>query len=202
MKRECSFCDKPEGQDVKVVTGPGVNICSECVEASVKLLKGTLVEGWKFMEGDARCGFCGKRASQGIRIVSVEDGKARICEECVALCLEVVNPNTGKIHIMGIDHVALWVKDLKRSVEWYKEMLNLKEDHGDDQHVFLNAGNQVIALFQASPGQDIGNPHHIALRLWKGEKEKALDSLRSKGVEILDSRGHFQDPDGHRFHFV
>jgi len=105
------------------------------------------------------------------------------------------------IQITGINHVALWVKDLKQSVAWYKEVLELEEDHGNDRHVFLKAGNQVLALFQASEDQDIGKPHHIALELQKEQKEKAIEVLRIRGVEVSDGR-HFHDPDGHRFHFA
>jgi hypothetical protein len=35
----CSFCDKQQGDVWKIITGPGVNICSECVEACAELLK-------------------------------------------------------------------------------------------------------------------------------------------------------------------
>ena len=107
----------------------------------------------------------------------------------------------SEIQITGINHVALWVKDLKQSVRWYKEVLEMEEDHGDDRHMFLKAGDQVLALFQASEDQEIGRPHHIALSLSKGQKEKAIEALGKKKVEVSDGR-HFHDPDGHRFHFA
>ena len=34
----CSFCGKPAGQ-VRLITGPGVNICSECIDACCELLE-------------------------------------------------------------------------------------------------------------------------------------------------------------------
>jgi len=108
----------------------------------------------------------------------------------------------SKITITGINHVALWVKDLKRSVKWYKETLEMEESHGDDRHVFLKAGNQVVALFQAPEGREIGGPHHIALELPDGQKGQALEALRARGIEVSEGRGHFQDPDGHSFHFA
>ena len=34
----CSFCHRPNTQVVKMVQGPGVNICSECVMIAVQYL--------------------------------------------------------------------------------------------------------------------------------------------------------------------
>lgn len=108
----------------------------------------------------------------------------------------------SKIQVTGVNHVALWVRDLRRSVKWYKEVLELEEAHGDDRHVFLKVGDQVLALFQAPEGQEITGPHHVALSLPAGQKEQAVEALRAKGVEVSEGRGHFQDPDGHPFHFA
>ena len=35
----CSFCGKSEGQAHRLIAGPGVNICSECVNACNELLQ-------------------------------------------------------------------------------------------------------------------------------------------------------------------
>jgi catechol 2,3-dioxygenase-like lactoylglutathione lyase family enzyme len=107
----------------------------------------------------------------------------------------------SEINITGINHVALWVRDLKRSAAWYQEVLGMAEAHGDDRHVFLKAGDQVLALFQAPEGQEIGGPHHVALSLPPGEKPRAEAALRARGIEVTSERGHFHDPDGHRLHF-
>jgi catechol 2,3-dioxygenase-like lactoylglutathione lyase family enzyme len=106
------------------------------------------------------------------------------------------------ISVSGIDHVALWVRDLKRSVAWYTEVLQMKVASGDDRHVFLRAGSQMLDLFLAPEGQPVGGPHHVALRLPEGQKAQAMDALGARGVEVTGDRGIFQDPDGHRFHFV
>lgn len=108
----------------------------------------------------------------------------------------------GAIDITGINHVALWVRDMAQSVGWYKKVLEMTESHGDEHHVFLKAGDQVLALFQASEDQAVGGPHHVALSLPEGQKERALKALRARGVEVSEGRGHFRDPDGHLFHFA
>lgn len=34
----CSFCGRPNNQVIKMIQGPGVNICSECVMIAVQYL--------------------------------------------------------------------------------------------------------------------------------------------------------------------
>ncbi len=41
-RKRCSFCGKPEGAGRILITGPGVNICDECVELCVEVLGGDL----------------------------------------------------------------------------------------------------------------------------------------------------------------
>ena len=35
----CSFCGKREGQTARLIAGPGVYICSDCVQACTELLR-------------------------------------------------------------------------------------------------------------------------------------------------------------------
>ncbi len=60
----------------------------------------------------------------------------------------------------------------------------------------------MVALFQASEGQEVGGPHHVALELPEGQKEQAIEILRARGIEVSEGRGHFHDLDGHRLHFA
>ncbi|MFF5785827.1 ClpX C4-type zinc finger protein [Streptomyces sp. NPDC012693] len=36
--RACSFCAKPEAEVAKLVAGPGVNICTECVDLAASIV--------------------------------------------------------------------------------------------------------------------------------------------------------------------
>lgn len=38
----CSFCTKPNTQVAKLVAGPGVYICNDCVELSASIIDGTV----------------------------------------------------------------------------------------------------------------------------------------------------------------
>ena len=91
----CSFCS---AEALDVVTGPGVFICSSCVDAATAILAGRTVDG-----GPSRltvassdqygvpCSFCGRLAGFDLPIVtgSSQNNIGRICRECVELCGEV-----------------------------------------------------------------------------------------------------------------
>ncbi len=111
----------------------------------------------------------------------------------------------GSITARGFNHVALYVRDVRRSAEWYKETLGMEEASAAEHRVFLRlADGPVLALFQDDSGDNVGpGLHHLALSLPDDEKEAALDVLREKGIELA-RRGpslSFQDPDGYWIHF-
>ena len=41
MTRYCSFCGKSEDEIARMIAGPGVHICNECVALSAEILAGT-----------------------------------------------------------------------------------------------------------------------------------------------------------------
>ena len=111
----------------------------------------------------------------------------------------------AKIEAQGFNHVALWVSDMRRSADWYIELLGLEEARVSDHHIFLRLpSGEVLALFEASEPKQIGSEvHHLAFNLPSGEVEKALETLRQQDVP-LEERGpslSFQDPDGYWIHF-
>lgn len=92
----CSFCGKDQKQVKKLIAGPGVFICDECVssvEAVLKTGNVTLTRTAALRPVDEhdtaeKCSFCGKRRNQVPAMASA--GASRICAECVALCNEIV----------------------------------------------------------------------------------------------------------------
>jgi catechol 2,3-dioxygenase-like lactoylglutathione lyase family enzyme len=112
--------------------------------------------------------------------------------------------------VQGIDHVGLVVKDVQRSINWYREILGLKrlyEDVWGDYPGVVGIGNTSIAFF---PMEDpdaklpIDQPiHHIAFRVDRVNFNKARETLRQKEIEfeIQDQKVvhsiYFRDPDGY-----
>jgi ATP-dependent Clp protease ATP-binding subunit ClpX len=44
-RRRCSFCWKGEGQVKKLIAGPGVYICDECIELCNEILEEEQIQG-------------------------------------------------------------------------------------------------------------------------------------------------------------
>ena len=83
MPNPCSFCSKPVDQVTRIVTGPHVHICNECVHVCGEILEedSAAVPGWGF-DVEARCSFCGRTADQLDHIFAKQGAKAKICSEC------------------------------------------------------------------------------------------------------------------------
>ena len=111
----CTFCGKPQKKVRKLIAGPGVFICGDCVT----LAKHVIADGTTAttergpihvvpeQQSRARCNFCGKERHQvagqaGIPVPEKTTGKptgkptgatsghAIICDECLDLCAEIV----------------------------------------------------------------------------------------------------------------
>lgn len=112
-----------------------------------------------------------------------------------------------------LDHVAIRVRDMDKSKQWYEDVLGLtsyqKEEWGAIP-IFILAGTTGIALFPADKNkevQDSDSKHvkidHFAFRISNRDFEKAKEHY-----EALNVKYHFQDhiyfhsiytsdPDGH-----
>jgi catechol 2,3-dioxygenase-like lactoylglutathione lyase family enzyme len=112
--------------------------------------------------------------------------------------------------VQGIDHIGLAVKDVRKSVEWYREMFGMErlfEDVWGDFPGVVGIGETSIAFFPTDdpdvplpPGLPI---HHLAFRVDRGSFKGAQEMLRQKGIQfefqdhtIVHSL-YFYDPDGH-----
>ena len=93
---ECSFCGKHQKQVRKLIAGPGVYICNECIKKADRviatgMLAATPLSAMKSLGVDAvtaRCSFCGKRRHQVTGLAGTAGGA--ICAECLALCHEII----------------------------------------------------------------------------------------------------------------
>jgi hypothetical protein len=100
----CSFCGRDGLRTDRLVAGPGVFVCRECVEDAGRLLAGeepdstepadrlTLVAGLTEREA-ATCGFCGKPGAEVEQLVAGPD--TAICAGCVELCGQIADELDG-----------------------------------------------------------------------------------------------------------
>jgi catechol 2,3-dioxygenase-like lactoylglutathione lyase family enzyme len=115
--------------------------------------------------------------------------------------------------IEALDHVALSVRDVERSAQWYAEVLGFKRQHEgmwDGVPIFVGNGGAAIALFPArdkagstSHDRAAVRTFHFAFRADRENFRRAQDELRKRAI-AFDFQNHeishsiyFRDPDGH-----
>jgi catechol 2,3-dioxygenase-like lactoylglutathione lyase family enzyme len=88
-----------------------------------------------------------------------------------------------------LDHIALTVQDLERSISWYQTVLYMEQRYqyrdttGRGTPVVLCSGSACVALFPSPTGQLITPLQgHIALRLTRENFDQAQSHLRQKGI--------------------
>lgn len=118
------------------------------------------------------------------------------------------------MQLEGIDHVALGVRDIERSVKWYTEVLGFERIHEgmwNGVPTFIGRGNTGIALFPAtssvkstpSTGRDI-RMLHLAFRTDRDGFLAAQSELENHGIKFefqdheISHSIYFRDPDGHQ----
>ncbi|SDC80048.1 Catechol 2,3-dioxygenase [Terribacillus halophilus] len=96
--------------------------------------------------------------------------------------------------IKGISHITFVVRDLKRTSDLFKEVLDAEEvyDSGDESHSlypekFFLIGGQWIAVMQA---EEIVKRtyHHVAFEVNVADFEMYKDRIEKAGLEIRPSR--------------
>jgi hypothetical protein len=79
----CSFCGQRH-PSVKLIAGPTLMICSDCVASSVAIAG----EGARGV-----CAFCGKSPSDLVQPPSPLGLRALLCGQCLALCQDIIREN-------------------------------------------------------------------------------------------------------------
>jgi hypothetical protein len=74
----CSFCGKSQREVRKLIAGPTVYICDECIRLANDIVAGARSEGGTTT---LRCSFCGKSPPKVRMLVAGQT--ARICNECI-----------------------------------------------------------------------------------------------------------------------
>lgn len=121
------------------------------------------------------------------------------------------------ISLRGIDHVAVNVRDLDRSLQFYTGVLGLKissrEFSKPGIEYFLEAGPaSLIGLIQGDPSgpehlfQEKGTgANHFSFRIRAQDFDPSAEELRRRGIEplVIKKREkswslYFHDPDGNK----
>ena len=78
----CTWCDRPPSEVAKLIAGPKVFICDECVAAAENRLNAR-----KPANASRRCAFCSRRASTDRALAP---GTHSICSDCLRACREIL----------------------------------------------------------------------------------------------------------------
>ena len=102
--------------------------------------------------------------------------------------------------LVGINHVALEVSDLERSLAFYGGLFELRLRSRSAGAAFVDIGDQFLALMQGrSQGPD--GARHVGLVV--DDKEGVRRAITGLGAEVLPGRRlDFLDPDGNRIEIV
>jgi catechol 2,3-dioxygenase-like lactoylglutathione lyase family enzyme len=102
--------------------------------------------------------------------------------------------------LVGINHVALEVSDIDRSLHFYGRIFDLRLRGRSHGAAFIDIGDQFLALMQGRSG-GADQTRHFGLVV--DDKEATREALLAAGVEILPGRFlDFLDPDGNRVEIV
>ena len=116
--------------------------------------------------------------------------------------------------IEHIDHVALTVKHVERSVAWYRDVLGLERRHQEvwgSHPAVMYAGMTAVALFPAAGSNPAGAPdhrraaimRHLAFKVDRENFKRAQAELRDRKIEFvfedhdISHSIYFRDPDGY-----
>jgi catechol 2,3-dioxygenase-like lactoylglutathione lyase family enzyme len=97
--------------------------------------------------------------------------------------------------LQGIDHVAIAVPDIAKTVAWYCEVLGFERRHADAWNgipAFIGTGSTALALFPAQARKQAvdhsGRILHLAFRADRAGFVRAQEELQRRGISF-----HFED---------
>jgi lactoylglutathione lyase len=102
--------------------------------------------------------------------------------------------------LVGINHVALEVEDLERSLDFYGRLFELRLRSRSAGAAFVDIGDQFLALMQGRSQPPDGTRH---FGLVVDDKEATRQALAATSAKVVPGhRLDFLDPDGNRVEIV
>ena len=117
------------------------------------------------------------------------------------------------MQLEGIDHVALAVRDVEQSAQWYIDVLGFERRYDgmwEGIPTFIGKGNTAIALFPMRDGHPKSPARSSAIRMlhlaFRANRENFLwaqQELKKRGIKFefqdheISHSIYFSDPDGH-----
>jgi hypothetical protein len=93
----CTWCGRPPAEVDKLIAGPRVYICGDCVAAAENVAAGGPSAGGfdhvRTRTAAIRCVFCGHRAGKERRIVTAPAG--HVCTDCLRISREILEGRAG-----------------------------------------------------------------------------------------------------------
>lgn len=124
------------------------------------------------------------------------------------------NLTTSMIKTEGLDHIAISVKDVQKTIEWYSEIIGLERVHADKWDgvpAFMLANGSGLAIFPADESLEDSGPakekfdvRHFAFRVDRENFERAKRVYKEKNLEHnIEDHGvcysiYTKDPDGYK----
>ena len=118
------------------------------------------------------------------------------------------------MQLEGIDHVALAVRDVEQSAQWYIDVLGFERRYDgmwEGIPTFIGKGNTAIALFPMRDGHPKSSARssgirmlHLAFRANRENFLSAQQELKKRGIKFefqdheISHSIYFRDPDGHQ----
>lgn len=115
----------------------------------------------------------------------------------------------GKIETGGISHIAIEVKDLDRSINFYTSLFNIGLTSKSDKMAFLNTQGKhdSLAFFKSEGEVRHCGLNHFGFFVDDVNFDRAMEYIRSNSIRILGGPGrwsggaryvYIEDPDGYK----
>lgn len=102
---------------------------------------------------------------------------------------------------LGLNHVALEVHDIDEELDFLRALVHFELRSRDDEHAFIELGDQFIALFAAPAGKRRDEHRHFGLVVDDAAAFRVR--LEALGIEIPSDRFvEFRDPSGNLWQVV